>query len=162
MKTVRQRFYAKFAPDPATGCWLWLAGKLKKGYGQFSVGKKKITAHRMSWELHNGAIPNALLVLHKCDVPACVNPGHLFLGTYSDNIQDCIKKGRLNPPPKKTHCIKGHAFTPENTFPRWNGTQACKRCRSNTQLAYKSRNLEAVQKYQREHAREKREACHGR
>lgn len=75
--------------DPA-GCWLWAGPLLPNGYGRFG----KSTAHRKSWELHHGPIPAGLYVCHSCDVPACVNPGHLWLGTAADNRHDCDAKGR--------------------------------------------------------------------
>lgn len=52
-------------------------------------------AHRISWKLHGGTIPNGMLVCHRCDVPACVRPDHLFVGTQSDNLRDAFRKGRL-------------------------------------------------------------------
>ncbi len=70
------------------------------GYGKFSVDGKIVLAHRSSWELYNGGIPDGLLVLHKCDNPECSNPDHLFLGTCSDNSIDMSNKGR------STHGIK--------------------------------------------------------
>jgi hypothetical protein len=75
-------------------CWLWTAALYKNGYGAFYYNKKSIKAHRFSYELYHGSIPKDLYVLHKCDVKACVNPHHLFLGTSKDNTEDCIKKGR--------------------------------------------------------------------
>ena len=78
------------------GCWIWIGLKNKKGYGRFSVSRSigMLLAHRLSWEIHRGSIPSGMCILHRCDVPACVNPEHLFLGTRQDNNQDMIKKGR--------------------------------------------------------------------
>lgn len=78
-------------------CWLWTAGKDNYGYGVFAMNGKR-RAHRYSWQLHNGPIPAGLLVLHTCDVPACVNPSHLFLGTDATNATDKASKGRCNAP----------------------------------------------------------------
>lgn len=149
---AKDRFLKSISSD-ASGCWLWSANGVAKGYGQLSFRKRKILAHRISYELHKGEIPSGMLVLHKCDVPACVNPSHLFIGTHADNIHDCMSKGRYRPTKKKTHCKKGHEFSANNTFIKYNGTQSCKRCRSDSQLAYKARNLDKVRAYQKERAR---------
>lgn len=81
-----------------TKCWLWIGGsKHPFGYGIFSVNRKSRQAHRISWELTRGPIPSGMCVCHTCDVPACVNPDHLFLGTMKDNNADRSKKGRIIP-----------------------------------------------------------------
>jgi len=67
-------------------------------------------AHRVSWELHHGPILKNLCVLHTCDIPACVNPNHLFLGTKWDNIHDAMKKGRAPQMSSPERCIRGHKF----------------------------------------------------
>jgi hypothetical protein len=79
----------------SSGCWLW-KGTLNKrwGYGYFSISGKPHRAHRASYELLVGPIPDGLWVLHKCDVRKCVNPDHLFLGTREDNTQDMVAKNR--------------------------------------------------------------------
>lgn len=93
---TERRFWSKV--EKSNGCWLWKASKRFKGYGAFAYheGGKLIQdrAHRYSWRLKNGPIPDRLWVLHKCDTPACVNPDHLFLGTVQDNVTDMMVKGR--------------------------------------------------------------------
>jgi hypothetical protein len=79
-------------------CWLWNASKNNYGYGRFGLKGKTVTAHRFSYSCYYGTIPNNMLVLHKCDVPSCVNPNHLFLGTSQDNMDDMRLKGRQNGP----------------------------------------------------------------
>lgn len=81
-------------------CWLWTAAKNEKNYGVFGIGKQTDKAHRIAWRDMKGAIPKGLFVLHKCDVPNCVRPTHLFLGTNLDNVKDMLLKGRNSPPPQ--------------------------------------------------------------
>jgi hypothetical protein len=104
--TATERFWSKV--DKSGKCWIWLAGKDRKGYGKFSIGGKyrpdgsrnsMKSAHRHSFELANGPIPqhesfHGMCVLHSCDNPSCVNPEHLFLGTNEDNVRDMDRKGR--------------------------------------------------------------------
>lgn len=76
-------------------CWCWKGQRDKKGYGRIWKDGKKKAAHRVSWELVNDdPIPDGMHVCHRCDNPPCVRPSHLFLGTHSDNMKDCAKKGR--------------------------------------------------------------------
>lgn len=115
-------------------CWLWTGAIKTTGYGVFShphAGRYRlISAHRLSWILSNGCIPDRLHVLHKCDVKNCVNPSHLFLGTEADNHQDKAAKGR-HWQQKKTHCPKGHAYSPENTYnpPSAPSARQCRTCK---------------------------------
>lgn len=75
------------------GCWEW-TGARSGGYGTVAVGGRTVKAHRVSWEMTFGAIPDGLCVLHRCDNPGCVRPDHLFLGTVDDNNKDRAAKGR--------------------------------------------------------------------
>jgi len=76
-------------------CWLWTAGKTNGGYGKLTTYERVTKlAHRISWEIHFGEVPEGLCVLHHCDNPSCVRPDHLFLGTLNDNKQDCVVKER--------------------------------------------------------------------
>jgi hypothetical protein len=96
-----ERFEAKWTPEPNSGCWLWVARVNGKGYGTISLGRDgdgEEMAHRVSWMLYRGPIPAGLHVLHKCDVRACVNPNHLFVGTNADNMADRNAKGRQSGP----------------------------------------------------------------
>jgi len=79
-------------------CWNWISGKAKFGYGNFFIGGKRIAAHRWSYQHYIGDIPEDMLVRHRCDVPDCVNPNHLILGTHSDNMWDKVRRGRCNVP----------------------------------------------------------------
>lgn len=96
---VYQRLIRHMAINKTSGCWEWVGSK-RNGYGRIIVGsrtdgtRKSMSAHRVSYELKHGEIPEGMEVCHKCDNPCCVNPYHLFLGTRQDNIDDRERKGR--------------------------------------------------------------------
>lgn len=95
-QTVIERFEAKFEPCPITGCFLWNACTNADGYGFFRYGGKPQRAHRVAYEIYVREVPEGLCVCHRCDVPWCVNPEHLFLGTRLDNNVDRDRKDRGN------------------------------------------------------------------
>ena len=83
----------------ADGCWIWSGAKVPgsrpgSDRGAFCFNGKNMLAHRASYEMYIGPIPTGLFVCHRCDVPSCVNPAHLFVGTHMDNMMDMVAKGR--------------------------------------------------------------------
>ena len=94
LSQVIDRFEQKFIPEPNSGCWLWLASVGAGGYGWVKDSGRARRAHRVSYERYVEPIPAGLCVLHRCDIPCCVNPAHLFLGTQADNMADMEAKGR--------------------------------------------------------------------
>ena len=92
--TLLERFNMQYEPEPMSGCWLWTGAVVKGGYGSTKDHGAIRSAHRVSYELFNGTIPEGLFILHKCDVKCCVNPDHLRLGTAAENSADMRAKNR--------------------------------------------------------------------
>lgn len=126
-KEIFKRFYEKISVSE-NNCWNWNACKDKDGYGWFVLFKRKMWyAHRASYLIHNGFLPNDLLVRHNCDNPSCVNPNHLELGTDSQNKKDSVIRKR-HKESKKTHCKNGHEFSMDNLRINSRGNRVCKIC----------------------------------
>lgn len=105
--TLEKRFWSKVKKQKNEECWEWQASCDRKGYGQFSINRVMVRAHRVAWQILKGSIPEGKCVLHHCDNRKCVNPNHLFIGTVKDNQQDMVKKQRyaLNCVKLKSHDI---------------------------------------------------------
>lgn len=136
MMTAAERFWAKVSRTDH--CWEWVGCK-RRGYGAINVGGRTHDAHRLSYAMANGPIPQGLCVMHSCDNPGCVNPGHLRLGTLADNHADMVAKGRnRSGSVKKKCCPQGHEFTSENTgmsgSKRW-----CRACHARRQRDYRGK-----------------------
>ena len=131
MHPTEERFW-KYV-DKGDDCWLWTGTLYRNGYGNLwdPAAGRKVLVHRYSYELHNGPIPDGLMVCHSCDVRHCVNPEHLWVGTASDNLGDMAVKGRST---KKTHCIHGHPIEQ-----RANGYRWCRQCTAEAQRRYQER-----------------------
>jgi hypothetical protein len=93
-RTFLERFESKF--QKSKGCWEWLGALSPKGYGTIIHNGKEIKAHRASYALYSGDIPNGLWVLHTCDNRKCVNPDHLYLGTIKENVRDAVIRNRFS------------------------------------------------------------------
>lgn len=93
MANTPESFWARV--ERSDGCWLWQGAVGRRGYGQLQFQGRQVTAHRLAYELEFGPITAGLYVCHSCDVPLCVRPDHLWLGTYADNMRDAFAKGRV-------------------------------------------------------------------
>jgi hypothetical protein len=98
--SIECRFWHKVQIKGPDQCWPWRGTTPAFGHGQFVADGKVVYAHRFAWQLTNGTVPSGLCVLHKCDVPECVNPQHLFLGSREENLTDMRAKGRGSKPPR--------------------------------------------------------------
>lgn len=127
-------------------CVMWQGYKDKKGYGRLTYHRQSWGAHEFAYVAIHGSIPKGLHILHKCNNKSCWNPAHLYAGTRSQNVQDSKRAGTFRNPiveqnKKKTHCPKGHAYTPQNTIiDRKFGWRECRSCENKRQREnYKKR-----------------------
>lgn len=91
------RFWSRVALAVPSACWLWTGRPVAGGYGAIRINGATTLVHRVSWQIEHGTDPGDMCVCHRCDVRLCVNPEHLFLGTYADNNHDMMTKGRFVP-----------------------------------------------------------------
>lgn len=93
-RDLAERFWEKVDRRSTNDCWIWRAHGMPQGYGHFQIGDRPYRAHRVAWQLTFGEIPDGMCVLHRCDMPPCCNPDHLFLGTVAENNRDAADKNR--------------------------------------------------------------------
>jgi len=90
-----KRLLSGYIENSKTGCWEWVGHKYQNGYGVLKVFGRDVSAHRYSYELHKGPVPEGMEILHSCDVRACINPSHLRAGTHSENMAEAAARGRM-------------------------------------------------------------------
>lgn len=122
-----ERFAAKV--EFTDSCWLWTASTMRDGYGRFCYRNRRWLAHRWAWTFLRGPIPDGLSVDHLCRVVQCVNPDHLEPVPIAENI-------RRSPHSHKTHCIRGHEFTPDNILWQRDGGRRCRACKREYERDY--------------------------
>lgn len=136
-RPVEERFLAKV--EKTETCWLWKGAKIRDGYGSLRVDGRSALAHRVAWELFRGPIPDGLTLDHLCRVRHCVNPDHLEVVTFRENV--LRGNGVSAQEARRETCIHGHAFTPANTYrPRGSRQRrSCRACNAAAQHAYQAR-----------------------
>lgn len=102
-RTAAQRVLDYSIPEPNSGCWLWVGAVNACGYGTMRFNYHSHLAHRISYAALRGKFPKQKRILHLCDMPCCVNPEHLFVGTQADNVADMERKGRAYHPAAENH-----------------------------------------------------------
>lgn len=151
-------------PIPFSGCWIWMGSLDVKGYSRVSLGCLGwVKAYRVSYELFKGPIPPDRLVCHKCSIPSCVNPDHLFAGTHQQNMQQAAAEGRMSRDQGApvSHCKWGHPYSGDNLHVTKAGVRVCLECRRKRGQQWYARNREIECERNREqyHAKQAAQAA---
>ena len=147
--TLAARFWQRVVKTP--DCWVWSGCRYGRGYGHTSANdpttqrRHGVSAHRVSWLLQYGSLPQDKEIMHRCDNRACVRPDHLQAGTHQENMRDCADKGRIHLRISTTHCRNGHPALPGN-FSHATGVRICRLCRQ----AVRKRNRLHILAYRRQ------------
>jgi len=147
MITLEARFLQYVMPVTESGCWLWIGGYVRHGYGGFNVSRMKNShAHRVAYELWKGPIPPKFDVDHLCRVKCCVNPDHLEAVSHRENV--LRGEGLAAKEAKRTHCVRGHEYSDSNTvrFPKHPQKRYCRTCikQYNERLRQRRRQITAT------------------
>jgi len=156
-RRLPRRFWHKVIPNEETGCWEWCAAHNRKGYGHFGWNGRHHMAHRVSFTVLVGPIPEGKEVHHICVNPPCVRPDHLAAVTHLENMQ--ASSSPIMKKAKQTHCKRGHAFTPENTFIRklrGRRHRRCRRCQADAERERRARDPDATRERNRYYMRDLR------
>lgn len=138
-----ERFWIKVEKRGMSECWSWLAHKHPRGYGAIKIGGKMIKAHRLSYYLYRGKMPDGLDIDHLCRNTSCVNPFHLEAVPHKVNIMRGLSPGSLNA--QKTHCPRGHEYDIKyGKNSRW-----CSTCRKQYNHEYQRKHRERLREYDR-------------
>lgn len=131
-----ERFWSRIEVNQPSGCWEWTAGTFTGGYGQFRIGDRTWQAHRIAYSTLIHPIPEGMVTDHLCRNPRCCNPDHLQIVTNTENTNRNYSPPSQNR--RKTHCHKGHPFTPDNLQHSSRGNRNCRTCRNERNLRYKA------------------------
>jgi hypothetical protein len=140
-RSALDRLFDRIAFEPNSGCWLW-EGCLSAGtYGSMLFDGRMQKTHRVAYQLFVGPVPEGMDLDHLCRTRICCNPDHLEPVTRAENLRRSPLMDRNS---MRTHCIRGHEFTPENTMTRPNGWRTCRECMRNHIRAWRARNAKAA------------------
>lgn len=137
--SLAERFAEHVVGEPNSGCLLWLGALTSAGRPSMHVGLETLVGTHVALRLAGIAIPPGLLVLHRCDNPICVNPGHLYFGSHTDNQRDARGKGLPGSRISPDECVKGHLLTGDNLVVYASGVRVCRECRNRNARLWRAR-----------------------